>query len=61
MVKTFCDKCGKEVKKNGRFNFKLGDFMIETMECVKRVWNGGHLCLDCVKEIVAKGEVNERI
>ena len=60
MTKTFCDRCGKEVKRIGKFHFKLGDYELEIMECVKSVWNGGDLCFNCVKEIIKEGEVTDK-
>ena len=57
MIKTFCDKCGEEVKRKGRFIFKLGKEQVEIQICVNNSWTGGVLCLDCIKKIIEKGKL----
>jgi len=62
MTKTYCDRCKKELvhteKPESRWVFYLGNFAIETIEAMNGVWNGPDLCAACIREIVAKGQLN---
>ena len=59
MIKTFCDKCEKEIvhKYKGRCRFTHQDFTVEAH--VTFIDASGTktktLCADCVKEIVTQG------
>ena len=55
-TKCFCDRCKCEVSNTGRLIRKLGRFQAEVISCVDNVWNGGHLCQECVKDIIIKGK-----
>ncbi|MGH2711380.1 MAG: hypothetical protein ACRDH9_09285 [Actinomycetota bacterium] len=59
MTKTFCDRCGTEMLNNNRLVYKeygtdrKEAFGVEVMTKTGGTWNGGHLCHDCVRELVA--------
>jgi len=55
MYKLYCDRCNKEIEKGGsqRVKCEEGRFGIEVMASVDGVMNGGHLCQNCVRDIVS--------
>jgi hypothetical protein len=60
-VKTYCDRCKNEMDDTSRLIRKLGKrFQVEAISCVDGVWNGGHLCHECVKDVVLKGKTTKR-
>jgi len=69
MVKIFCDRCGKEITNDEKCEKRCvfrdyhdgNTFAIEAIECVGQTWNGGALCTDCVRAIVAEGEVSYKL
>lgn len=58
MIKYFCNKCGRELKKgdHDRVRRKLGSFKVEIMIAVNDVWNAGELCHKCIIKIVNEGK-----
>lgn len=60
MYKILCDICNKEIQRNYvdkrlKRSDKYG-FEIEVMVAYKKTWNDGDLCLNCLMEIINKGE-----
>lgn len=58
MIKRFCDRCKREVRSNGgrvAYKERVGSqtFEVEVMSAVGGTWNGGDLCRDCIKALVA--------
>jgi len=62
MIKYYCDVCGKELIRHtfcNRITKQLDTVRIEIMVALKNVWNAGHICEDCVLEVVKKGKYVE--
>jgi hypothetical protein len=55
MIKFFCDRCGEEMPEGEtqRLEHNKGRFSVEIMTTVDEICNGGHLCHNCIREIVA--------
>lgn len=61
-TKHYCDRCDKEVTddkvcSHGRARFMLDGITVELVVAVAGTWNAGHVCLECLKAVVAGGEV----
>lgn len=63
MIKIFCDECGKELKEDEnrvsdrlKFKSKSGHEFEIICSNKERIWNAGHLCIDCVKKLVQNAE-----
>lgn len=60
MIKYFCDRCGKEGGHSPNlFFFQIGKFKVMVSSCMKGFFRKGswNLCMECVKEIVLKGDI----
>ena len=56
MIKYFCDGCGKELdpKEAGkRLEGKMERVTVTVMASVDGVFNGGLVCHDCLRKIIA--------
>lgn len=72
MVKYFCDMCGKQITRSAnRKTLTLTEVPpgesetpvivdVELLVSINGTANGGHICLDCIKKVVADGEVRVR-
>lgn len=61
MFKCFCDACGTEIprKEAGKhLLFERGRVTAEIMVAVDNTWNAGHVCADCLREVIAQGEAS---
>lgn len=63
MMKAYCDKCGKEVKRDyagDRLKRRLAKegvtIQIEVIAGVNGTWNKGDVCLDCLLDAINNGE-----
>ena len=58
MTKTFCDRCNKEFKDKDQQNIaiEVGDFRLEILRIYKGLSSRGHICHDCVRQIIAVGK-----
>jgi hypothetical protein len=56
-VRYFCDICQAELAPvhHGRLKAVIGDLAVEVMTRVKGTWNGGQVCHDCIRKVVATG------
>lgn len=64
MIKYFCDICGKELSRQnqGRIKVRRGRVSVEVMTALDDGWNSGHLCHDCIIDvIVAYGERSREV
>ena len=55
MTKMFCDRCKRETRRNyvsDRLKGIMGGHGIEVMVKYGGTWNKGHLCLECLKNII---------
>lgn len=60
-TKHFCDVCEKEMTnpaEHDRVKRRLGKVEIEIMRSVAGAWNGGHVCHQCILNVVNTGEPN---
>jgi len=54
MIKVFCDICGKEItgKSNEKLKGKVGRLSFDVLTAIDDVWNGGHVCVECLRKAV---------
>lgn len=59
-AKFYCDVCRREMRKadHERLRLKHGNVRVEVMSCYKRVWNGGHVCHKCIRDVIQKGKAD---
>lgn len=52
MIRVFCDICGRDITDytSSRATANLGKLKIEVITAINGVWNGGHVCLDCIRD-----------
>lgn len=58
-IRYFCDMCGEEIQKPtdaNRIARQHANITVEVFVAVDGVWNGGHVCADCVVRVVDQGE-----
>lgn len=57
-TKHFCDVCETEMKPedHGRIKMMMGNVRIEITHAHGLVWNGGHVCHRCIRDVIAGGE-----
>lgn len=50
MVKFFCDVCGADITghANDRLKGRTGRISFEVITGVDGIWNGGHICRQCL-------------
>jgi hypothetical protein len=55
-----CDCCGKTIEEpRDRIRRVKGRVMIEVMVRFDKVWNAGHVCEDCVIDVVKNGSATD--
>ena len=56
-ARYFCDVCEKEMPEgeSNRLKVKAGKINIEVMHALNGLWNGGHICHDCIRRAVKAG------
>lgn len=65
MIRFFCDICGKDITESGqatRMTGKQGRLQYEVIVAIDNVWNGGHVCWDCIYKAIeqtVKEKANE--
>lgn len=61
MIRVFCDVCEAELDSTAnRSVFERDNVRVEVIVAIDGTWNGGHICVPCIKRTVAQGEVKEK-
>ena len=58
MVRYYCDLCGKEIAPSdlhGRLQSRLENITVKCMVAVGGIWNGGHVCNECIVKVLVVG------
>jgi hypothetical protein len=52
MIRVFCDICGKDITnyRMNRAEASEGRLSISVITAIDGVWNGGHVCVECIKK-----------
>jgi hypothetical protein len=55
MFRCYCDICGADITdyRSERAEATVGRLRISVMTAIDNVWNGGHVCLDCIRSACA--------
>jgi hypothetical protein len=59
MIREYCDMCDDEVKHNfvdKRLKRTLKRASIEVLVAMDGTWNKGHICRDCLLDVITKGK-----
>lgn len=76
MIKFFCDACGKQVEGTANqsiftlFFPRPGDrsdepasvkVQVRTKVAIDNAWNGGHICIPCLRQTIVEGKVSRTV